>query len=144
MNEYGILLYYTEQKISNEDNENIFQLIKQCAKEIDNNINNNGGIFGLNLKTHVLKVKTAEGYGSTSDTKNVQNVVLPYLKSNNNIIALHGPYSLQDDIDRTKYIYMKTGQGAKEDLSKLKNTSTFFTSRVDEHSKFAFIKNIIL
>ena len=95
-------------------------------------------------KTHVLKVKTAEGYGSTSDTKNVQNVVLPYLKSNNNIIALHGPYSLQDDIDRTKYIYMKTGQGPKEDLSKLKNTSTFFTSRVDEHSKFAFIKNIIL
>ena len=47
--ENGILLHYTEQKISNEDNENIFQLIKQCAKEIDNNINNNGGIFGLNL-----------------------------------------------------------------------------------------------
>ena len=35
-------------------------------------------------------------------------------------IALHGPYSLQDDIDRTKYIYRKTGQGPKEDLSKLK------------------------
>ena len=119
MNEYGILLHYTEQKISNEDNENIFQLIKQCAKEIDNNINNNGGIFGLNLKTHVLKVKTAEGFGLTSETKNVQNVVLPYLESNNNIIALHGPYSLQDDIDRTKYIYMKTGRGPKEDLSKL-------------------------
>ena len=143
MNEYGILLHYTEQKISNEDNENIFQLIKQCAKEIDNNINNNGGIFGINLKTHVLKVKTAEIW-LTSETQNVQNLVLPYLKSNNNIIALHGPYSLQDDIDRTKYIYMKTGRGPKEDLSKLKNTSTFFTSRVDEHSKFAFIKNIIL
>ena len=50
-----------------------------------------------------------------------QTLVLAIFEnSNNNIIALHGPYSLQDDIDRTKYIYMKTGQGPKEDLSKLK------------------------
>ena len=126
MNEYGILLHYTEQKISNEDNENIFQLIKQSAKEIDNNINNNGGIFGLNLKTHVIKVKTAEGVGLTSETQNVQNVVLPYLKSNNNIIALHGPYSLQDDIDRTKYIYMKTLETQLDQLIKGISKQHFF------------------
>ncbi len=139
MKEFGVLLHYAEQKISQDDNDRLFQLLKECLSEIDKDINDRGGILGLKCKSDILKIKS----DSYANTIKEPDVVIPYLSNNDNILALHGSYHLQQKINTSKYILFKTNLGPNENLGKLKGTSTFYVDRAETNAKLSFISEII-
>ena len=140
MKEFEILIHYIEQKISREDNDNLFELLKECLSEIDKDINNRGGILGLKCKTNIIKIKS-DSYSIATEKE--PKTLLPYLKKNRNILALHGSGPLQQKINTDKYIFIKTDSDTVKNLGKLKDTSIFYVGRTENNARVAFISKIL-
>ncbi len=81
MNNLKILLHYTKQPISEEDNHLVYRVLAKSLKLIENNINDAGGICGYELKIEFLLNKNKD------DTNRISDII----KNDKKIIVSHGP-----------------------------------------------------
>ena len=97
MDQVGLLLNYTIQDYSNEDNQLIISLLRKSLEIIDNDINDNNGLAGYKIKTHLLV--------SQSDSEKNNNY-LSYLRENQNIKFIQGNSALKKLLDVKNIIFL--------------------------------------
>ena len=134
MKEVQILINAFKQKISDKDNKFTYDLLKSCLSIIDAEINKKNGIAGYKLKSHLI---------FSEKSGDLATDIKKYLKSNDNVIALHGNFPTQQEIDVDKYVYFKTGTGLGEDLKLIKNSTMYYDSKTDTQAKLSAIEDLI-
>jgi len=128
MVEVGVLVNYIIQDYSKDDNNLLINLLKKSLKVIDDDINENNGLAGFKIKTHLLIAN------STSE----RNRILPlYLKKNPSIKFVDGNSSLRELLDIKKIIFLQTNTTNSCD------DNVFMISRVSNESKINQIKFFI-
>ena len=125
MKEVGLLLNYTIQDYSNEDNQLIISLLRKSLEIIDNDINDNNGLAGYKIKTHLIV--------SQSDSEKNNNY-LSYLRENQNIKFIQGNSALKKLLDVKNIIFLQANFASEAE------ENVFITSRVSNDGKVKQIK----
>ena len=133
MHQVGFLLHRVNTDISNKDNLFINKMLEKCASIIENDINRENGILGIDFKIHFLSL----------NKPNHNQTIQKYLKKNPSILCTHGTVLLEEILDTKEIIFFKTTYKKLAEIDKIKDSTTFFNMRVFREAKVQHIKDIL-
>jgi len=139
MKRLGLLIYLLNQDFPGKNGLLVIRAYKEILKVIENDINNRGGICGVQLKIHCLILERG----------NYVNEVTKFILRNDDIICCHGTVNLEDSLrekgvlEKNKIVFFKSTYRKSGELKHIKDTNTFMEMRSSQKAKILQIMYLI-